>query len=105
LQMARSRDKSPERIAAAYYRAGQNDEALHRLAKESADKGLTISGTYFLAMAQHVAGQLEEARQHLDQANQSTEAFSKGRSWNDQLMLELLRSEAETLLTSSDKKE
>jgi tetratricopeptide (TPR) repeat protein len=100
-------------FGAVLYRAGRIEEAIQQLEKDAKTfelagaKNLKSSPAYtwfFLAMAHHRLGHVEEARRWLDKAikwmdqeiqNPSNE---HSRAWNRRLTLQLFRREAETLL-------
>lgn len=61
---------------------------------------------YFLAMTEHHLGHSDEAKGHLQKANEIAEAeLSKLPPWNRKLTLELLRKEATALLNADAGKE
>ena len=103
-------------LGAILYRAGRHDEAIERLTeldrrRETADGAVQSSPAYtwyFLAMAHQKAGNVEQAREYLNKANQRTdEEFAdkeKPPAWNRRATLELLRKEAEALLGTDDQK-
>ncbi|MCA9038025.1 MAG: tetratricopeptide repeat protein, partial [Planctomycetaceae bacterium] len=86
-------------LGAILFRAGDLDEA-HKVLTEALELPAR-DGTspayihYFLAMAEHRRGHSDEAKGHLQKANEIADAeLSKSPSWNRRLTLELLRSEA-----------
>jgi serine/threonine protein kinase len=102
-------------LGSALYRAGRFDEAIRCLNEISTDRepatGKLFSPIYawfFLAMAHHRLGHVEEARKWLDKASKSLEQEVKApsdeanRSWNRRLTWQLLRREAEALLKQSE---
>ena len=103
-------------LGAILYRAGRHGEAIERLMEldrrqETADGAVQSSPAYtwyFLAMAHQKAGNVEQAREYLNKANQSTdEEFADKENppaWNRRATLELLRKEAEALLGADDPK-
>jgi tetratricopeptide (TPR) repeat protein len=86
---------------AALYRANQVDTAVERLKEAVTVKREAPAAWFFLAMAQHRLGKAGEARQAFDRAVQATDRAAAGKpplSWDERLILELLRREAEALL-------
>jgi serine/threonine protein kinase/uncharacterized protein HemY len=101
-------------LGCALYRARRFSDAIEQLREASAASDrdganrTRLSPAYtwfFLAMAHHRSGHAEEARQCLDKAikqmEQETQDLSNdpGKYWNRRLTLQLLRREAEGLLT------
>ena len=103
-------------LGAILFRAREIEAAVAKLTevvqREASDDGPKISSPaysqYFLAMAHHAAGQAEEARECLQEANNWTyKVFSETHTpvaWNRRLTLELLRREATALLSQEDLK-
>jgi tetratricopeptide (TPR) repeat protein len=100
-------------LGAAHYRAGQFDAAVQRLteaAKLRGDESLPYEWL-LLGMTHRRLGHADEARQYLDQAVQWTERAQAEKltdprggirlAWNWRLTLQLLRREAEALMTGS----
>jgi tetratricopeptide (TPR) repeat protein len=103
-------DKYASTVGAVLYRAGRFTEAIQRLQEASTawDKAATKPATYspayawfFLAMAHHRVNHAEDARKWLEKANQGMDQETKnnGVPWNRRLTLQLLRREAEALIT------
>jgi len=93
---------------AVLYRADEFDEAAEQLEEAVADhwKGGTPWDWFFLAMAHHELGNADDAQDWLDKAvewmDEEDSDEDEGRpalGWDQQLELEILRQEAETLLT------
>ena len=95
---------------AVLYRAGRFDDAAEQLEEAVADhwKGGTPWDWFFLAMAHHELGNADDAHDWLDKAvewideddSESGEEESRPElGWDQQLELEILRQEAEALLT------
>jgi len=95
---------------AVLYRADEFDEAAEQLEEAVADhwKGGTPWDWFFLAMAHHELGNADDAQDWLDKAvewmdeNDSESDEDESRpalGWDQRLELEILRQEAETLLT------
>jgi tetratricopeptide (TPR) repeat protein len=102
---------------AVHYRAGRFEEAIERLTEtdrllKDPQEGMRTSPAYawfLLAMAHYRLGQEDEAKAWLDKAIRWTEKVHRQHdegtvplSWNRRLTLQLLRSEAETLIGSDD---
>jgi tetratricopeptide (TPR) repeat protein len=97
-------------LGAILYRAGKYDESVQQLAPlvadaENANTQAKTSPAYphfFLAMAQHQLGKQDEARGTLEKAIKLVEAELADKEhapkWNRKLTLELLRTEAESLI-------
>ena len=96
-------------LGIALYRAGQFEPAIQRLNEAIRVHGKegTAADWLFLAMAHHRLGKADEARKWLDKAGRwidtaqearSTESTGSGQPWNQRLVIELFRREAETLL-------
>jgi serine/threonine protein kinase/Tfp pilus assembly protein PilF len=97
---------------AALYRAGRYKEAAERLGEAAAyrpgpgSRLPVVYSWYFLAMAQHRLGQVDEARRWLEKAVRWVEGREKEGDaasklpmfWNRRLTLQLLRREAEALI-------
>ncbi|HUT95370.1 MAG TPA: biotin/lipoyl-binding protein [Thermoguttaceae bacterium] len=95
---------------AVLYRAGRFDDAAEQLEEAVADhwKGGTPWDWFFLAMAHHQLGNADDAHDWLDKAvewmdeDDSESGEEEGRpelGWDQKLELEILRQEAEALLT------
>ncbi len=95
---------------AVLYRAGRFDDAAEQLEEAVADhwKGGTPWDWFFLAMAHHELGNADDAQDWLDKAvewmdeddSESDEDESRpALGWDQRLELEILRQEAETLLS------
>ena len=94
------------------YRAGSFDEAVQQLSKlteaweQRGEMPTLISPTYtwfFLAMAHHQLGHLEEAKKWLDKAvKRAEQEIADDAAWNRKLTLQLFRTEAESLLGLSE---
>ena len=95
-------------LGAALYRAGRFDEAAQQLTDltDAWDQGSELPTStspaytwFFLAMANHQLGHLDEARKWLDKAvEQAEQEIAGNASWNRRLTLQLLRKEAASLL-------
>ncbi len=96
-------------LGAVLFRAGRFDEAIKTLgiaASEESDEGSLAYTWYFLGMAHHASGHIDEAKKWLqkavvwtDQAFQAEEEDDGARlAWNRRLTLNLLREEAETTI-------
>ena len=95
-------------LGAILMRAGEYEQASEQLKKALAlsdDEKTSPSYTrYFLAMTEHHLGNSETAQEHLTQANASAAQELAGSSaWNRKLTLELLRREAEALISNEEK--
>jgi tetratricopeptide (TPR) repeat protein len=90
---------------AALYRAGRLKEAARRLAEAEPMPEGNTSRVYtwlFLAMTHYRLGHAEEARRWLSKAVQEIDNPSgESRPWNRKLTLQLLRREAEALLSGN----
>ena len=99
-------------LGAALYRAERFDEAVQQLTDltDAWDQGSALPTLtspaytwFFLAMANHRLGRLDEARKWLDKAvEQAEQEIAGNASWNRRLTLQLLRKEAESLLGLSE---
>jgi tetratricopeptide (TPR) repeat protein len=102
-------------LGAAYYRAGQYDQAAQRLEESIAafptrTSPVTDSLNYhklFLAMTQWHLGAADEARRLLEETlpEVDKELKSPASGWNRRATLELLRGEAEALIQDKEAKE
>ena len=108
----RNNDRFSNTLGAALYRAGRFDEAVaklnevHAAWEQAATKPNEYSPAYswfFLALAHQRLGHAEEARRWLDKATAWAEQEIKreGVAWNRRLTLELLRREAESLVSGA----
>lgn len=110
IKLARySVEKSPDGqqfqtgLGAILARAGQYDEAkivLTQAMKRAASERTSLSYiNYFLAMSEHHLGNAEAAKEHLRAANETAEVeLKQSPPWNRRLTIELLKSEATTLI-------
>ena len=92
-------------LGAVLFRAGQFDEAqktlLQSLDKAADEKTSPSYAHYFLAMTEHRRGKTEEAKRHLQTANELAESeLATSPVWNRRLTLELLRKEAQQMLAA-----
>ena len=100
-------------LGAVLYRSGRTVEALQRLADVDRRLGQSTANAnsspaytwYFLAMAHQKAGDAEQAQQYLQKANEDAERAlgdqQNSPPWNRKLTLELLRKEAEGVLSDA----
>jgi len=101
-------DRHLETLGAALYRAGRFEEAIQRLTELTSrrDKGKEMPtrsspayAWFFLAMAHHQEGHIEESRKWLSRAlERAQQEITDKPLWNRRLTLEMLRREAEALL-------
>jgi tetratricopeptide (TPR) repeat protein len=106
-------------LGAAQYRTGRHGEAIERLqealeaARANPDwyRYASVLSRLFLAMTYHSAGQAERAREWLDQAVYVIDfdfprAGGKplGGGWHDWIMCQVIRREAEALISGQSKK-
>ena len=90
------------------FRAGVYEESrtvlLEARAAASNEQASTSSCDYLLAMTEHHLGNADTARMHLKTANDLADAEVAGLlPWNRRLTIELLRKEAEAILSDADK--
>jgi len=89
---------------AVLYRAGRFDDAVEQLEEAVADhwKGGTAWDWFFLAMAHHEIGNTSDAQEWLDKAiewmDDDSDEDQPELGWDQQLELEMLRREAESLI-------
>jgi tetratricopeptide (TPR) repeat protein len=109
LVILRKTSASLNTFGAALYRAGQFEQSVRKLTEsiEASEEGGSILDWLFLAMAHHRLGHGKEARQWLRQAEAALDqaareerppAGGEGPTWNQRLLLRLLRREAADLL-------
>jgi WD40 repeat protein/serine/threonine protein kinase/Flp pilus assembly protein TadD len=89
-------------LGAAYYRAGQLDDALKQLnlAVKLDAQGSHVITQLFLTMTHHKLGHDNEARQWLDKAHQRIDQLDNidWTSWDAKICYQLLRREAERMI-------
>ena len=106
-------DQFQKTLAAARFRSGQYESA-HQLLTEIAERdeepgrggnSSPAYGWYFLAMTEQALGNLDDATEFLNKANDWTNNMLSDQenppSWNRKLTLELLRDEATGVITPS----
>ncbi len=94
-------------LGAILLRSGQAHEAKVELQQALAvvgnDNTSPAYTQYFLALTEHTLGNSDASKEHLRLANEaSTQELSSPVAWNRKLTLELLRSEAESLVSVID---